>query len=446
MIDTAIGGMKTRFTNRGKNPGIVILASSKRSEKSFLEEHMKRKAESEKENTLIVDEAVWDIKPKGTYSDKHFYVAVGNRFLTSDVIREENPDLDAYRDRGYRILEVPVDLRANFLDDIDRALCDFAGISSSELSTYISGVRLAECKHKEILNPFVKDIIEVGNAPDDKTQYWDYFDIERVPKALMNKPLYIHLDMSVSGDKTGIGGVWVIGKKPSVEGEPASKDLFYQAAFCVSVKAPKGHQVSFEKNRQFIRWLKEKGFKVKGISCDTYQSYDLLQQLKSENFNTSVISVDRVNSDHVCVPYQNFKSVIYEARLKLFAKCDLLTTEIVSLERNGNTGKVDHPDRGSKDASDALCGAIYNASLNAEQYAFDYGEDVENTLTVSSDLKSLTREQITVDFEDELRKVFRGLPDNSTNTSANAKKMDFGFGPAVSVEDEGFISQGIMVF
>ena len=58
MIDTAIGGMKTRFIVKGKNPSLLILASSKRSEKSFLEQHMKKKLESDKENVLIVDEAV----------------------------------------------------------------------------------------------------------------------------------------------------------------------------------------------------------------------------------------------------------------------------------------------------------------------------------------------------------------------------------------------------
>jgi hypothetical protein len=31
----------------------------------------------------------------------------------------------------------------------------------------------------------------------------------------MSKPLYIHLDMSVSGDMTGIAGVWITGKKVS---------------------------------------------------------------------------------------------------------------------------------------------------------------------------------------------------------------------------------------
>jgi hypothetical protein len=48
-----------------------------------------------------------------------------------------------------------------------------------------------------------------------------------VDKSLMHKPLYIHMDMSVSGDKTGIAGVWIIGKSPPKEGHPESKDLYY---------------------------------------------------------------------------------------------------------------------------------------------------------------------------------------------------------------------------
>lgn len=447
MVDTAVGGMKTRFTNNGENPGIIILASSKRSEKSFLEEHMKKKALSEGDNTLIVDEAVWNIKPKGTYSNKYFYVAVGNRFLNSEVITEQQPDLDSYRNKGYRIIEVPIDLRPDFIDDIDRALCDFAGISSTQLSTYISGVRLSECKSDKYLNPFIKDIIEVGNAPTDKTQYWEFFDLSRVPNELKSKPLYIHLDMSVSGDKTGIAGTWIKGKKPSQSNEPISKDLYYQLAFNVSIKAPKGYQISFEKNRQFIRWLRDNGFRIKLVSCDTYQSYDLLQQLKAEKFNTEIVSVDKVNSDRVCVPYQHLKNVIYENRIIIYNKCDLLTEELTSLEKNNHTGRVDHPENGSKDSADAMCASVYTASQHAEEYSFEYGDDIDNITTVSTATTDSDKQQITVDFENELKNAFSLLkkPEKEEKDEDNSLGMDFGLGPAVPVPSQ-YISQGIMVW
>lgn len=180
-------------------------------------------------------------------------------------------------------------------------------------------------------------------------------------------------------------------------------------------------------------------------NCDTYQSYDLLQQLKAEKFKTDILSVDRVNSDHVCVPYQNLKSVIYEKRVKIYNKCDLLTNEIISLERNTNTGKVDHPDHGSKDVCDAFCGSLYIASQHAEEYAFEYGDDIENTLQVSMQDNDNSINQITVDFENEIKQAFHI---NNSASKNNSKQLDFGMGPSEPVVSNtgAFISQGIMVW
>lgn len=408
MIDTAIGGMKTRFIVKGKNPSLLILASSKRSEKSFLEQHMKKKLESDKENVLIVDEAVWTIKPKGVYSDKTFNVALGNKFLQSQVIPEEDP-LYIWKDKGYKILEVPIDFRTDFLDDIDRALCDFAGISSSEISKYISGKAVSDIKNTELKNPFIKDILEIGNGEDDKMQYYDAFDLSKVSKQVKSKPLFVHLDMSISGDMTGIAGVYIKGKKPSTT-ENQSNDLYYGLAFSVSIKAPKGRQISFAKNRNFIYWLKEQGFNIKGISSDTFQSYDTGQELLSKGFPYETISVDRVDSDHICKPYQYLKTTIYDKRLEIYDSQTLID-ELIDLERNINTGKVDHPDGGRKDVSDAVCGALFNASKHAEEFAYDYGESIETTLDISKSVTSpeMQKQQIKVQFEEELQNLLNPL-------------------------------------
>ena len=420
MIDTAIGGMKTRFIYKGKNPTLLILASSKRSEKSFLEEHMKRKLKSEQENVMIVDEPVWTVKPKGTYSDKTFKVALGNKFLQSSVI-SDNDDLKIWKNKGYKILDVPIDFRANFMDDIDRAMCDYAGISSSEISKYISGVYVSEVISEKINNPFTKEILEVGNASDDTAQYKDFFDINKIPYEMKSRPLFVHLDMSVSGDMTGIAGVWIKGKKTSTQ-ENQAKDLFYSLAFSVSIKAPKGRQISFEKNRNFIYWLKEQGFNIKGITSDTYQSYDTGQTLKAKGFPYEVLSVDKVDTDRISKPYQYLKSTIYEKRIELYDSKNLID-ELIDLERNINTGKVDHPDGGKKDVADALCGSVYNASKNAEQFAFEWGESLDiirdsNAMISDSALK----QQITVEFEEELKKAFnKNMPTPSPNTNPQNK-------------------------
>ena len=45
------------------------------------------------------------------------------------------------------VISVPVEYRVDFRKDIEAALCDFAGISSSALSKYISGGAV-----KEVIN------------------------------------------------------------------------------------------------------------------------------------------------------------------------------------------------------------------------------------------------------------------------------------------------------
>ena len=404
IVSSASARMQSRFMKGEHNPTILLLASSKRTEQSYLETFIDKKKQNESKTTLVVDEPQWVIRTDKDSPIK-FKVAVGNKFLSSEVLPLTATEelVKTYRDRGFKIIDVPMGYYENFLDDIDIALTDIAGISTSNSSRYIAGPRIAAIKKDYLKNPFTKEVIEVGNARDDKTQYSDFFDMSKVDKDMLHKPLYVHLDMSVSGDKTGIAGTWIKGKQAGAE---AGKELHYQLAFSVAVKAPKGHQVSFEKNRIFIRWLREQGFNIKGISTDSYQSYDLRQQLEMENFKCDMISVDKLQ-DKVCIPYLYLKNTIYEERLEMYDTV-LLTEELLGLERNNNSGKVDHSPSGinSKDIADALCGSLYNASLHAEEFAFDYSENLQTMLSANNgDANDLS--QITIDFEEELKQAMQ---------------------------------------
>lgn len=423
MINTALGGMTTRFIHNGKNPTLLTVASSKRSEQSFMESYIKLLAENEKDSTLVVDKPVWEVKPKGTYKDEYFYIGIGNKTLDNIVIPDDDISiLDAYKEKGYRIIKAPIDFKSKALEDLERMLCDYAGISSFSTNKYISAAIINDCINKEFINPF-PDIIETGNAKDDRLQYYNLFNMSAVPKDLMSRPLYVHLDMSVSGDMTGIAGVWITGKKISTDEKNQSKDLHFQLAFSTSIKAPKGHQVSFAKNRNFIRWLKEVGFKLKGISYDTFQSYDTGQQLQAEGFNCEILSVDRCNADHVCVPYQYFKSTLYEKRIVMY-KSERLFDEMVDVERNINTGKVDHSPNGHKDALDAVVGATFTASKNAEQFAFDYGENIEVMLDANNSMLSAVgqKEQVKVQFEQQLQELLDPMSKQLKNTTSANKE------------------------
>lgn len=56
----------------------------------------------------------------------------------------------------------------------------------------------------------------------------------------------------------------------------------------------------------------------------------------------------------------------------------------------------------SKDISDAVCGAIYTASQHAEDFAYNYGESLEELLQVNS---SENDENLSLNLEEELKRL-----------------------------------------
>ena len=442
--------MKSRFLRGNKLPTLNIIASSKNSDQSFLESYIDLKRKNETKTTLIVDEPQWVVDSRKV-SNEWFYVAIGNKFLANELLPKSATQemIDAYRAKGYSMLKVPMAYYENFSDNIDGALTDIAGIATASSLKYISGVRWNDIKTKEYENPFMREIIEVGNARDDTAQYSDFFDLSKVDYNIKSKPLYIHLDMSKSGDKTGIAGVWITGKKPKVEGEDSSRELFFKVAFSVSIKAPKGYEISFDKNRAFIRWLKEQGFKIKGISADTYQSAQIQQQLTADGFNVQTISVDRLDSEtKQCLPYAYLKSTIYDRRLKVYDRCDFLTEEVLGLERQSD-GHINHPEngtQGSKDAIDAICGALWNASKHADEFAFEYGETLETIIDVSNQTDTFDKKQLTINFEEELNKAFDIMQEKTAKINEHdmSQFMDFGMGKA-QVIDPFYLANGIII-
>lgn len=399
--------LQSRFMKGNRKPYINIIASSKDSEQAFMESFIDMKKKNESKTTLIIDEPQWVIRTDKDSPEK-FWVAVGDKFNASEVLPKDAPPeiVSEYRDKGYRMLPVPIGYYENFQDNVELALTDIAGISTIGALKYISGPRFKLIKTDGYRNPFGRDLISTGT--NDKFEYGDFFRMDEVSQADIDKPLFIHLDMSKSKDKTGIAGVWIKGRK---EGVDESKEMFYKVAFSVSVEAPKGDELSFEKSRNFIRWLRDQGFNIKSVTADQYQSGTVLQQLRSDGFEAKELSVDKL--DHVegtkhkvCKPYQFFRSVIYERRIELYSKCDLLTDEVIGLEKEPD-GHIEHPEggtQGSKDQSDAVCGALYDASLHLEEYKLYVDNILEDTVEINDELdKDGGRpEDFAKAFEDDL--------------------------------------------
>jgi hypothetical protein len=94
----------------------------------------------------------------------------------------------------------------------------------------------------------------------------------------------------------------------------------------------------------------------------------MMQQMIAYGMKSEILSVAKKH-------YDDMQLVVVEERL-VGPKINLLIEELLQLRIIKD--KVDHPRKGSKDLSDAVCGAIYNAvagtarNLNQEVKIYDY--------------------------------------------------------------------------
>lgn len=336
--------MESRYARNGTIPGILFLVSSKKSEHDFLEQYVK--TQQDNPHILIVDEPLWKVKPSSNYSGKYFKIAIGNNYVKSRILSPTD-DIKSLEQQGFRILDVPVEHRQAFELDIDSALMDIAGVSVASASKFIAYDRL-KVNYSDRINPFKNEILTIGL--DDNLDIKDFFVPDLVSDSVRSQPGFIHLDLSLTGDHTGISLVTIDGTKQvkqynKVENEVRIEDnvdLVYRQVFTIGIQAPANSEISLEKTRQFIYYLKSIGFNIQGVSADGFQSADMLQQLKVAGFNTKLVSLDRSPAGYLA-----FRAAINEERLNLLDLSNsYVETEIINLEQDGMSGKVDHPSDG----------------------------------------------------------------------------------------------------
>jgi hypothetical protein len=101
----------------------------------------------------------------------------------------------------------------------------------------------------------------------------------------------------------------------------------------------------------YIISLKQRGFNLKLVTFDRWNSNDTMNTLNKYHVKTDLLSVANKH-------YDDFLSLMYDNRL-VGPNIVELVDELKQLRYIKD--KVDHPRSGFKDLSDAVCGAIFNA-------------------------------------------------------------------------------------
>lgn len=359
--NTIAARVKGTFKHGGEVFGKIFAVSSKRSDSDFMEDYVHEQLEAGAgDHMYITDAPQWEVLPPSTFAKEKFHIAVGDRYHRGFVIPDNQtfPEaLEELKQQGYRILTPPVDMKSDFEADFEIALRDLAGIANVGALSFITQETIDRCINKSRRNPFYSDIIQIGVK--DNYTIEEFFHIEEVPNELKMTPIYIHLDLSLSTDRTGISGGGIVGRK-DVTGSNGNKVSLpmYMHMFSIAIEAPRGDKIPYAKIVAFICWLRKKGFNIHTVSRDQFQSEYVGQQLESEGFNSPKISLDRTPDGYIAV-----KDILYDARVDMLDH-KLLQDELVHLQQDSVTRKIDHPAGGGKDVADSFAGWLWNATLD----------------------------------------------------------------------------------
>ena len=207
-------------------------------------------------------------------------------------------------------------------------------------------------------------------ALDDDNRFQDWFQPED------EKLYFVHVDLAQKHDHCAVALAHVdkyVSVKVGSQTKEASPVVIVDAVRWWTPKSTES--VDFTEVKEYIQSLKHRGFNIKVVTFDRWNSHDMMQQLNAYGMPAEILSVAKKH-------YEDMALVIMEERLH-GPHIPLLIDELLQLRIIKD--KVDHPRKGSKDLADAVCGAVFNAisrtptDLNQEIdiHTYDYDDERE---------------------------------------------------------------------
>jgi len=373
LYDQLMRRMKSRFQKHGKLPGMMLVVSSKQTRDDFTAKRIKESAD---DPTLFVrDYATWHVKPKGTLSEEMFSVLVGNDLVPSKIL--EPDEVEAVREKlqeGMVIVDVPIDYRNDFDNNLEDSIRDVAGIATVSVSPFIQQLdKIVPCIDVNRSHPFsVEEWVQTDGGSVNWTKLAKQVSVREgasmsqiwQPKFYPGLARHVHIDPSLNSDSTGFAIGCVTGYKTIVRRDPETQEQYTEPAprvwvdMLLRINPPIGGEIDYGMIRALVYQFQHYGFSIGLVTMDQFNSADSLQK-----FSKKGITAERLSVDKPMDAYDVLKSAIYENRISFYDYKPLLD-ELKSIQRDNVRNKVDHPRLGSKDVSDALAGITYSLTTS----------------------------------------------------------------------------------
>lgn len=358
MYNGIVRRRKSRFLRDGRLPGMIYLVSSKRYPGEFtdrkIEEARRERDERGRSSIFVYDRTVYDIKPAGTYGAARWRLFLGDTTRKPRILSEEEGTSISPED-AHLIRRIPHEFKSEFEHDLLSAIRDIAGCSTLAMNPYLintEAVAAAFGARPSVLSLERTDFVTTRPA------------IHREHIAQPQEPRLAHVDLAVSGDSAGVA-IGYVERFVDVPRSGNTTERLPKIVFdlVLEVKPPRNGEIEFESLRRLFYALREAGMNLKWISFDTYQSRDSIQLLRQQGFVTGTQSMDADST-----AYDVAKTALYDGRVAAPAH-EHARTELIRLERDPKTGRIDHPAGFSKDCADAMAGVIYGLTYRRDTWA-----------------------------------------------------------------------------
>lgn len=370
--------IKSRFARNGQLPGMMFVVSSKGRTDDFSARHIQRSLNDP--SLFVQDKSLWDVK-RDSYAKETFAVFVGNESMPSKILEKaEEVEFRAIAKANDTcvVIDVPENFRTDFERDLEDSIRDLAGIATVTVAPFIqrreriqgaadyaeaNGLKHAFLRNGDPVYDYVPgqggeihwpSLVEPARRALPGGGYEDY---ER-PLLSARAPRHVHIDPSLTGDSTGFAMGHVVGWKEVIRRDSKRQEYAERAPvilvdFLLRIVPPRGDEIMMGDVRELVYQFSAHGYRIPKVTMDRFQSADGLQQLRAKGYDAEVLSVD-LKLD----PYEMLKTALYEGRL-IFYGHPMVLKELRLLEKNHQTGRIDHPVGGSKDVADALAGIVY---------------------------------------------------------------------------------------
>jgi hypothetical protein len=304
--------------------------------------------EKTKEKSVYVyNRKQYEVWPASRYCGETFRLLVGNDTLSDTRVLKDGEKVPD----GALVLDVPIEYKGDFEKNPHDALRDVVGISTSSVSPFFRRrFKITECIDAgadEGLHSFlVKDnvILGIDGMPEVKRGHYC---------ANPSRPRYVHIDLSLTGDRCGIAMIRFDGLR-KVEREGGMIEMLPECSveLACAIEPDAQNEIDIAEIRQWVKRLRDHyGYPIKVVTYDGQMGVESIQQWRKDGVKTGHKSVDRTSA-----PYRQLRDAINDTRIRMYFN-DVLVTELYEVEYDELKDKVDHPVNGSKDVADAVCAA-----------------------------------------------------------------------------------------